>query len=228
MAKAILLRCPGGPRVRVRPRPRGRCHRHQQQRAPMDQPETRGIAIVRGFQPCCIAPLLLDGRSRDFDLLDTLADLPLDEHRGRIGIVEHQRGMGGTAPQTLLDPHRNQSARQFPTPAIDDDPLFALRELEGERGRAAIARMTRPRRRRRIEHQCRLARIDPLVTPVAAVLARPCANAACRDQGIDPQSRGRARALPPRPRSPILKSGRGTSRASMVSSAVGGSRSTAA
>ena len=151
----------------------------------MLQAIARNIAVMRRFQPCRPAAALLDDLPVEIDFLDPLADLSVEQDGGRIGIVEHERGMRRTAPQTLLDPRRHKRTGQLRPAAIDDDALVPVRKFERQRGCTPLARMARLGRRRGVHHEDTFARLDALITPLARFQHRPRAHLAGSYQSID-------------------------------------------
>ena len=101
---------------------------------------------------------------------------------------------GGTKP--LRQPQRDLPARNRRAATVDEDAVRPVTELDRQCRGAAIACVAGDRRGCGIELEHRLARIDPLVAPLARIAQRTGSHAGRLDEPLDPRGGQGAGALP--------------------------------
>ena len=161
----------------------------------MDKAETLGVTIVAGIDAAATFGFL----PVELDRTDPSAERPVGVDRGRIAVTNNKRRMRRRRPQAIgkVGGHRRAAPRP---PAIDDQPLAAVGQLERQCRRAAPAPDPAGGRGGRVsDHDGRAAR-HPLVTPVTRLAERTGAHTAGGDNLLDVVGRHRSRSLPARQR----------------------------
>jgi len=124
----------------------------------MDEAKASRIAVMRALDAADAGGFV----ARGLDLGDALAERAVLVDRSGVAVPERERGVSGRRAQRVREPRRKRALRLARAAAIDDQPLRALAELEGE-GRGAAAG-ERPRRRLRSPS----SRVPEGVSPLTA------------------------------------------------------------